>query len=106
LHCNEQLVMAHVPSDSRFPRSRAGAWVAGIAAALAMGITLVLSLGIAAIFWVPLLFMAGIAMLSVWTARRRRQISEHRNESDVKDPLHVERHWPTDRVVDDRLPER
>jgi predicted lipid-binding transport protein (Tim44 family) len=99
-------MMAHVPSDSTSPRSRAGAWVAGIAAALAMGITLVLSLGVAAIFWIPLLFMAAIAMLSVWSARRRRQISEHRNESDVKDPLHASRRWPTERAVDDRLPEQ
>jgi hypothetical protein len=79
--------------------------IIGTVTTLVMVISLCLSLGVAAIFWVPLLFMAGIAMLTVWKARRRRQLFEHRDIREVKDPLHTARSWPTQGVVDDRLPE-
>lgn len=89
---------------SRWPR-RAG-WAAGIVAAIALVATTILSAGITAIFWVPLLFVLGLALWSIWGARRRRQQLERRDDHDVKDPLRAERRpWPAQGVTDDRLPE-
>jgi hypothetical protein len=80
-------------------------WTVGIVVALAIAVTLVLSMGLAALFWVPLLFGLGVVMWSVWTARRRRQRTEHRDTRETRDPQRAEGSWPTEGVIDDRLPE-
>lgn len=93
------------PSAVVRPRPRASVSTVAVVAGLIMLVSLFLSLGLAALFWVPLLFLVGVAMLTVWSARRRRQRYEDRDDRDVKDPLHSARAWPTADVVDDRLPE-
>jgi hypothetical protein len=79
------------------------AWICGIVAALGIIATCVLSLGIAVIFWGPAIIVLAIAMWGVWSARRRRQIYEHRGPDEMKDPTHADRPWPTEGVIDDRL---
>jgi hypothetical protein len=64
----------------------------------------VLTLGITAVVWVPLLLFLGGVMLTVWIARRRRQILENRNDYEVKNPGRVDAPWPKS-VAEDRLPE-
>jgi hypothetical protein len=63
-----------------------------------------MSLGLAALLLVPLLFALGVVMWSVWAARHHRQTTEGRDGHDVKDPEHSERPWPKD-LIDDRLPD-
>jgi Flp pilus assembly protein TadB len=96
-----------IDDSSGAPRSwsRLAVTMTGVATSVVLAVTLLLTLGLAAIFWVPLLFLMGIAMLTIWRARRNRQRSEHRDERDLKDPLQAPRPWPTEGVVDDRLPE-
>lgn len=96
--------------DERPPKpaarvSRATTWALGVLAALAVGATLVVSMGLASVVWVPLLLLTGAAMFGVWAARRRRQALEGRDASDLKDPLHAERAWPKRGITDDWLPE-
>jgi Flp pilus assembly protein TadB len=79
------------------------AWITGILAAIAILATSIMSLGIAVIFWGPALLVLCIAMWGVWSARRRRQIYEHRGPDEMRDPTHAERPWPTKGVIDDRL---
>jgi hypothetical protein len=81
------------------------AWICGIVAALGIFATCVLSLGVAVIFWGPALVVFGLAMWGVWSARRRRQLYEHRGPDETRNPTHAERPWPTDGVIDDRLPQ-
>jgi len=64
-----------------------------------------LSVGLAAVVWVPLLFGLGAVMITVWAARRRRQRLEGRGSSEIRDPTHAEQPWPKS-AIDDRLPER
>ena len=91
------------PSGSTWPKTTV--WVVGIVAALALLMTSILSIGLAAILCAPLLVaLAGVGW-SIWSARRRRQILENRNENEIKDPQHTVRPWPVEGVVDDRLPE-
>jgi Flp pilus assembly protein TadB len=96
--------------DERPPKpvarvSRATTWALGVLATLAIGATLVVSMGLASVVWVPLLLFTGSAMFGVWAARRRRQALEGRDANDIKDPLHAERAWPKRGITDDRLPE-
>ena len=93
------------PSAVVRSRPRARVSTLAIVAGLLMLVSLFLSLGLSALFWVPLVFLVGVAMLTVWGARRRRQRYEDRDERDVKDPLRSGRSWPTQGVVDDRLPD-
>lgn len=66
--------------------------------------TSVVSVGLAVLFWLPLLVMLGGVGWTVWTARRRRQVAEGRDDMERRDALHSPRKWPKG-VVDDRLPE-
>ncbi|HZU84660.1 MAG TPA: hypothetical protein VE987_17140 [Polyangiaceae bacterium] len=94
------------PPGGPAPRMRrANRWLVGIGVALLAPVA-VLSLGISAIVWVPLLLALGVAMCGVWAARRRRQRFEGRDSGDVRDPARAERAWPSDGIIDDRLPER
>jgi hypothetical protein len=85
--------------------SRTGAWAMGVFAFLALIAASVISVGLAAIVWVPLLLGIGIVMVAIASARRRRQALQGRNANEVKDPTHAHPHWPTRGVIDDRLPE-
>lgn len=85
--------------------SRTGAWAMGVFAFLALIAASVISVGLAAIVWVPLLLGIGIVMVAIASARRRRQALQGRNANEVKDPMHAHPHWPTRGVIDDRLPE-
>jgi hypothetical protein len=87
------------------PAPRAGAWAMGSFAFLALIAASVISVGLAAIVWVPLLLGIGIAMASIASARRRRQSAQGRDGNEVKDPTHAHHPWPTRGVIDDRLPE-
>lgn len=79
--------------------------IVGVTAALALvGASLILVI-LTAIFWGPLLLAVGMAMIAVWTARRRRQAMQGRNSNEVKDPRHIHRPWPTQGIIDDRLPD-
>jgi hypothetical protein len=94
------------PSDTgRTWNPKPLAWICGIVAALGIIATCVLSLGIAVIFWGPAIVVLAIAMWGVWSARRRRQVYENRGPDETKDPTHAERPWPTEGVIDDRLPQ-
>jgi Flp pilus assembly protein TadB len=84
---------------------RAGAWAVGVFAFVALIGASIVSVGLASIVWVPLLLGIGIVMVTIGSARRRRQSSEGRNGDEVKDPTHAHPHWPTKGVIDDRLPE-
>ena len=84
---------------------RAGAWAVGVFAFLALIAASVVSVGLASIVWMPLLLGVGVAMVSVGSARRRRQSTEGRNGNEIKDPAHAHPTWPTKGVIDDRLPE-
>jgi hypothetical protein len=84
---------------------RAGAWAMGVFAFLALIAASVVSVGLAAIVWVPLLMGIGIAMVAIASARRRRQSTQGRNSNEIKDPTHAHPLWPTKGVIDDRLPE-
>jgi Flp pilus assembly protein TadB len=91
------------PRDpSRAPK--AIAWVLGIVGVLGLAVSLVLSMGLAALFWVPTVFVAGGVMWSVWVARRHRQARENRDAGEQKDPLTATPRWPSKGVIDDRLP--
>jgi hypothetical protein len=83
----------------------AGAWAVGVVAFVALIGASIVSIGLASIVWVPLLFGIGIAMVTIWAARRRRQSTQGRNASEIRDPTHSHPHWPTRGVIDDRLPE-
>jgi hypothetical protein len=85
--------------------SKSTSWVVGVVAFLALGVTSVLTLGISLLFWAPVLIAICIGMWGVWAARVRRQRMELRDTSEVKDPLHADRPWPTQGVTDDRLPQ-
>jgi hypothetical protein len=87
------------------PVSKSTAWVGGAVAFLALGVTSLLTLGISILFWGPMLAAIGVGMWAVWAGRVRRQRMQGRGEDEVKDPLHADRPWPTDGVIDDRLPE-
>jgi hypothetical protein len=91
---------AHVPRAAGHAR----AWVLGPIAFIALIAASIVSIGLAAVVWVPLLLGIGIAMIVVAAARRKRQASQGRNGSEVKDPEHAHPRWPRN-VVDDRLPE-
>jgi hypothetical protein len=85
--------------------ARTGAWATGIFAFLALIAATVISVGLAAIVWVPLLLGIGIAMIAIASARRRRQAMQGRDGNEIRDPAHAHPHWPTHGVIDDRLPE-
>lgn len=72
---------------------------------VALAVVTALVLGLAAIVWVPFVLLVGCAMLTVWAARRRRQLLEGRNPLEVKDAPQVAPRWPSEGVIDDRLPE-
>lgn len=92
------------PSDTRPATwNRPLAWISGILAVIGIVVTCILSLGIAVIFWGPAVVVFCIAMWGVWSARRRRQIYENRGPDETRDPLHTDRPWPTEGVIDDRL---
>jgi hypothetical protein len=91
------------PDDA--PAPRGGAWAVGVYAFLALFAATIMSVGLAAIVWVPLLLGVGIAMVAIASARRRRQALQGRNADEVKDPKHAHPAWPTRGVIDDRLPE-
>jgi hypothetical protein len=86
--------------------SRKSAWTVGILAAVGLGGATVLSLGISVIFWGPAAVLLGIGMWMVYAGRRRRLMQEHRNADEMKDPRSTDRHWPSEGVIDDRLPSR
>ncbi len=102
--------MADVPTAAPPPAPTAGpkaiVFLLVVAGVLGLIVSLALSMGIAAIFWVPTLFVAGGVMWSVWGARRRRQLMEHRDANELRDREHSQPRWPTKGVIDDRLPER
>ncbi len=77
----------------------------GVFAFVALIAASVVSVGLAAIVWVPLLMGIGIAMVAVASARRRRQVTQGRNSSEIKDSKHAHPHWPTRGVIDNRVPE-
>jgi len=81
--------------------SSATTWAASLLAVLGIGATLVLSMGLASVVWLPLLLFTGTAMFGVWAARRRREAREGRDADD----RHAERPWPKTGITDDRLPE-
>jgi hypothetical protein len=81
------------------------AWILGIVAALGLLATSVLSVGLAVILCAPALLLFGGLGASIWSARRRRQALENRSGDEVKDPTHAVPPWPTEGVIDDRLPE-
>ncbi|HTB71790.1 MAG TPA: hypothetical protein VK762_01040 [Polyangiaceae bacterium] len=85
--------------------SSRAAWAVGVFAFLALIAASVVSVGLAAIVWVPLLMGIGIAMVAIASARRRRQSTQGRNSNEIKDPTHAHPPWPTKGVIDDRLPE-
>jgi hypothetical protein len=72
--------------------------------ALGLGATIAICAVLAAIAWIPMLFVLGGVMCTIWAARRRRQILEGRDAREIKNPQQAELPWPTD-VIDDRLPE-
>jgi Flp pilus assembly protein TadB len=76
-----------------------------VLAVVAIALTSVVSVGLAAIVWVPLILALGIALLMVWSARRRRQKMQNRGPDEVRDPTRGEPPWPTEGIIDDRLPE-
>lgn len=80
-------------------------WTVGVVAFVALVGASIVSIGLASIVWVPLLFGIGIAMVTIWAARRRRQSTQGRNASEIRDPTHSHPHWPTRGVIDDCLPE-
>jgi len=84
---------------------RAGAWAVGLFAFVALIGASIVSVGLASIVWVPLLLGLGIAMVTIASARRRRQSTQGRNSNEIKDPTHGHPPWPTKGVIDDRLPE-
>jgi hypothetical protein len=93
------------PTDPGPTWNKPLAWISGILAAFGIVVTSVLSLGIAVIFWAPAIVVFGIAMWGVWSARRRRQIYENRGPDETRNPTRAERRWPTEGVIDDRLPQ-
>jgi hypothetical protein len=92
-------------NDARPAWPATTAWIVGIVAALGLLATSVLSVGLAVILCAPLLILLGGFGGSVWAARRRRQALENRSSDEIKDPLHAVPPWPTEGVIDDRLPE-
>jgi Flp pilus assembly protein TadB len=84
---------------------RPGAWAVGAFAFVALIAASVVSVGLAAIVWVPLLMGIAISMVAIASARRRRQSTQGRNSDEIKDPTHAHPLWPTKGVIDDRLPE-
>ena len=87
------------------PGHSASAWAVGLFAFVALIAASIVSVGLASIVWIPLLVGIGIAMIVVASARRRRQRTQGRNSSEVKDPAHAHERWPSRGVTDDRLPE-
>jgi hypothetical protein len=85
-------------------RADARSWLLGALAFLGLVGASIISVGLAAVVWVPLLFGIGIAMAVVAAARRRRQAMQGRSGGEVKDPTHAHPRWPSN-VIDDRLPE-
>ena len=79
--------------------------MAGATAAFGLGGASLILVALTSIFWAPLLGAVGIAMIAGWIARRRRQALQGRDSNEVKDARHVRRPWPTDGIIDDRLPE-
>jgi hypothetical protein len=103
---------SHMPELNPYPSEEAsdpagrnaGAWVIGVVAFLALIAAAIISVGLASIVWVPLVLGIGIAMVGVWTSRRKRQTMQGRDANEVKDPTHAHPRWPSN-VIDDRLPE-
>ncbi len=89
----------------RKPLPRPAVWIGVAIGALALLAASIISLGVAAVVWAPLLLVLGATMLGVWAARRRRQAIEGRDSNELKDPLHAVPPWPTEGVTDDRLPQ-
>ncbi len=85
--------------------SSRAAWAVGVFAFLALIAASIVSVGLAAIVWIPMLMGIGIAMVAIASARRRRQSTQGRNSNEIKDPTHAHPPWPTKGVIDDRLPE-
>jgi Flp pilus assembly protein TadB len=78
-----------MPEPETAPASagpRGLSYVATAFAAIGLVAALVIALGLAAVAWVPLLLGAGVAMLTVWAARRRRQRFERRNADEMRYP--------------------
>ena len=109
----EPVLLEPAPAASPLPESsadgphaagQARAWILGPIAFVALISASIVSIGLAAVVWVPLLLVLGIAMIVVAAARRRRQASQGRNGSEIKDPQHAHPRWPPN-VIDDRLPE-
>ena len=93
------------PPDEAAPAAQhARTWIVGSLAFLGLIGASIVSVGLAAIVWVPLLMGIGIAMIVVAAARRRRQTTQGRDGSEIKDPRHAHPRWPSN-AVDDRLPE-
>ena len=83
---------------------RVTAWILGVLAAVALGVAGVVSVGLAVVLCAPAVVFISIFGWSIWSARRRRQTLENRDENELKDPLHAKHPWPTEGVIDDRLP--
>jgi membrane protein implicated in regulation of membrane protease activity len=79
-------------------------WTGASLSALGLAATIIISAVLAAVVWIPLLFLLGGVMLTIWAARRRRQVWEGRDSRDIKNPREAELPWPSD-AIDDRLPE-
>jgi hypothetical protein len=94
-----------IPEATPLPPPRAGAWAVGAFAFLALIGASIMSVGLAAIVWVPLLMGIGISLVVIASARRKRQSTQGRDGNEIKDPTHAHPHWPTKGVIDDRLPE-
>lgn len=62
-------------------------------------------IGLTALVWVPLALLTGGAMLTVWAARRHRQVAEGRDPLERRDAPRAMHPWPREGVIDDRLPE-
>jgi hypothetical protein len=92
------------PDEAPRAAQPARTWIIGSVAFLGLIGASIVSVGLAAIVWVPLFMGIGIAMIVVAAARRRRQTTQGRNGNEIKDPRHAHPRWPSN-VVDDRLPE-
>jgi hypothetical protein len=99
----EPMIEGSTASEAVSPR--VGAWAVGVFAFVALITASIVSVGLASIVWVPLLLGLGIVMVSIGSARRRRQSGEGRDGNEIKDPTHARPQWPTKGVIDDRLPE-
>jgi hypothetical protein len=97
--------LSPLPVSTDAVSGHAGEWAVGAFAFVALVAASIVSVGLAAIVWVPLLFGIGIAMATIWSARRRRQVTQGRNAGEIKDPTHCHPHWPTKDVIDDRVTE-